>query len=175
MNITNVNRITGERVVLFDVEMTFGDVIPSGDSALKFYLCDKYSHSPLFEIVLNTKLWGLLVEELHYNTQIAESITKDDVDSIPNFIQTINTFIMQIPNVSSYFKLMKAKQDVHTNNMLQTAQLYSSHSVSLPPTQSFSHLSGSLGQPINPNKKRFLSKATAKMPVTMNVDDDELW
>ena len=175
MNITNVNRITGEMVVLFDVEMTFGDVIPSGDSALKFYLCDKYSHTPLFEIVLNTKLWGLLVEELHYNTQIAESITKDDVDSIPNFIQTINTFIMQIPNVSSYFKLMKAKQDVHTNNMLQIAQLYSSHSVSLPPTQSFSHLSGSLGQPINPNKKRFLSKATAKMPVTMNVDDDELW
>ena len=175
MNIANINRITGERVVLFNVEMTFGDVIPSGDSAFKFYLCDRYTHSPLFEIVLNTKLWGLLVEELHYNTQIAESITKDDVDSIPNFIQTINTFIMQIPNVSSYFKLMKAKQDVHTNNMLQIAQLYSSHSVSLPPTQSFSHLSGSLGQPINPNKKRFLSKATAKMPVTMNVDDDELW
>ena len=175
MNITNVNRITGEMVVLFDVEMTFGDVIPSGDSALKFYLCDKYSHTPLFEIVLNTKLWGLLVEELHYNTQIAESITKDDVDSIPNFIQTVKIFIMQIPNVSSYFQLMKAKQDVHINNMLQTAQLYSSHSVSLPPTQSFSHLSGSLGQPINPNKKRFLSKATAKMPVMMNVDDDELW
>ena len=175
MNIANINRITGERVVLFNVEMTFGDVIPSGDSALKFYLCDKYSHTPLFEIVLNTKLWGLLVEELHYNTQIDESITKDDVDSIPNFIQTINTFIMQIPNVSSYFKLMKAKQDVHTNNMLQIAQLYSSHSVSLPPTQSFSHLSGSLGQPINPNKKRFLSKATAKMPVTLNVDDDEVW
>ena len=175
MNIANVNRITGERVVLFDVEMTFGEVIPSGDSAFNFYLCDKYTHSPLFEIVLNTKLWGLLVEELHYNTQIAESITKDDVDSIPNFIQTINTFIMQIPNVSSYFELMKAKQDVHTNHALQTAQLYISHSVSTSPTQSFSHLSGSLGKPINPNKKRFLSKATAKMPVTMNVDDDEVW
>ena len=175
MNITNVNRITGEMVVLFNVEMTFGDVIPSGDSALKFYLCDKYSHTPLFEIVLNTKLWGLLVEELHYNHQFAESITKEDVDSIPNFIQTVRTFIMQIPNVSSYFDLLKAMQDVHTNNMLQTAQLYSSHSVSLPPTQSFSHLSGSLGQPINPNKKRFLSKATAKMPVTMSVVDDELW
>ena len=175
MNITNVNRITGERVVLFDVEMTFGDVIPSGDSAFNFYLCDKYTHSPLFEIVLNTKLWGLLVEELHYNTQIAESITKDDVDSIPNFIQTINTFIMQIPNVSSYFELMKAKQDVHTNNMLQNAQLYSSHSVSTSPTQSFSHLSGSLGKPINPNKPKFMSRGTAKQPVTMSVVDDELW
>ena len=175
MNIANVNRITGERVVLFNVEMTFGDVIPSGDSAFKFYLCDRYTHSPLFEIVLNTKLWGLLVEELHYHHQIAESITKDDVDSIPNFIRTIKMFVMQIPNVSSYFDLLKAMQDVHTNNMLQTAQLYSSHSVSLPPTQSFSHLSGSLGQPINPNKKRFLSKATAKMPVTMSVVDDELW
>ena len=175
MNIANVNRITGERVVLFNVEMTFGDVIPSGDSAFKFYLCDRYTHSPLFEIVLNTKLWGLLVEELHHNHQIAESITKDDVDSIPNFIRTIKMFVMQIPNVSSYFDLLKAMQDVHTNNMLQTAQLYSSHSVSLPPTQSFSHLSGSLGQPINPNKKRFLSKATAKMPVTMNVDDNEVW
>jgi hypothetical protein len=175
MNIANVNRITGERVVLFNVEMTFGDVIPSGDSAFKFYLCDRYTHSPLFEIVLNTKLWGLLVEELHYHHQIAESITKDDVDSIPNFIRTIKMFVMQIPNVSSYFDLLKAMQDVHTNNMLQTSQLYSSHSVSLPPTQSFSHLSGSLGQPINPNKKRFLSKATAKMPVTMSVVDDELW
>jgi hypothetical protein len=178
MNIANVNRITGERVVLFDVEMTFGDVIPSGDSALKFYLCDKYSHSPLFEIVLNTKLWGLLVEELHYNTQIAESITKDDVDSIPNFIRTVKMFVMQIRNIIGIFELMKAKQDVHTNNMLQTAQLYSSHSlhnVSIPPLQSFSHLSGSLGQPINPNKKRFLSKATAKMPVSMSVEDDELW
>jgi hypothetical protein len=177
MNITNVNRITGERVVLFNVEMVFGDVI-EGDVVFNFYLCDKYSHTPLFEIVLNTKLWGLLVEELHYNTQIAESITKEDVDSIPNFIQTVKMFVMQIPNVSSYFELMKAKQDVHTNNMLQTAQLYSSHSlhnVSIPPLQSFSHLSGSLGQPINPNKKRFLSKATAKMPVSMSVEDDELW
>ena len=171
MNITNVNRITGERVVMFDVEMTFGDVIPSGDSALKFYLCDKYSHTPLFEIVLNTKLWGLLVEELHYNTQITESITKDDVDSIPNFIRTVKMFVMQIPNVSSYFELMKAIQNVHTNNTLQTT----SYTTSLPPTQSFSHLSGSLGQPINPNKKRFLSKATAKMPVTMSVDDNEVW
>jgi hypothetical protein len=177
MNISNVNRITGERVVLFNVEMVFGDVI-EGDVVFNFYLCDKYSHTPLFEIVLNTKLWGLLVEELHYNTQIAESITKEDVDSIPNFIQTVKMFVMQIPNVSSYFELMKAKQDVHTNNMLQTAQLYSSHSlhnVSIPPLQSFSHLSGSLGQPINPNKKRFLSKATAKMPVSMSVEDDELW
>ena len=173
MNIANVNRITGERVVLFDVEMTFGDVIPSGDSALKFYLCDKYSHSPLFEIVLNTKLWGLLVEELHYNTQIAESITKDDVDSIPNFIQTVKMFVMQIPTISSYFDLLKSIQDMHKAGVTYTN--HSSHSVSLPPTQSFSHLSGSLGQPINPNKKRFLSKATAKMPVTLNVDDDEVW
>ena len=173
MNISNVNRITGEMVVLFNVEMTFGDVIPSGDSALKFYLCDKYSHTPLFEIVLNTKLWGLLVEELHYNTQIAESITKDDVDSIPNFIQTINTFIMQIPNVSSYFNLLKAIQN--TKKVRATHTTHSLHNVSIPPLQSFSHLSGSLGQPINPNKKRFLSKATAKMPVTLNVDDDEVW
>ena len=173
MNITNVNRITGEMVVLFDVEMTFGDVIPSGDSAFNFYLCDRYTHSPLFEIVLNTKLRILFLSELHYNTQIAESITKDDIDSIPNFIQTINTFIMQIPNVSSYFNLLKAIQN--TKKVRATHTTHSLHNVSIPPLQSFSHLSGSLGQPINPNKKRFLSKATAKMPVTMNVDDDELW
>jgi hypothetical protein len=173
MNIANVNRITGEQVVLFNVEMTFGDVITSDGSVLNFYLCDKYSHTPLFEIVLNTKLWGLLVEELLYHHQFVESITKEDVDSIPNFIQTVKTFIMQIPNISSYFDLQYP--NIHTSNKLQIAQLYSSHSVSLPPTQSFSHLSGSLGQPINPNKKRFLSKATAKMPVTLNVDDDELW
>ena len=173
MNIANINRITGERVVLFNVEMTFGDVIPSGDSALKFYLCDKYSHTPLFEIVLNTKLWGLLVEELDYNHQFAESITKEDVDSIPNFIQTVRTFIMQIPNVSSYFNLLKAIQN--TKKVRATHTTHSLHNVSIPPLQSFSHLSGSLGQPINPNKKRFLSKATAKMPVTLNVDDDEVW
>ena len=175
MNIANVNRITGEMVVLFDVEMTFGDVIIVNDGIFQFTLCDRFNHSPLFEIILNTTLWVMFLEELHYNHQIAEGITIIDVDSIPNFIQTVKSFIMQIPNISTYFDLLKATQDVITNNKLQTTQLYSSHSVSLPPTQSFSHLSGSLGQPINPNKKRFLSKATAKMPVTLNVDDDEVW
>ena len=175
MNIANVNRITGEMVVLFDVQMTFGDVIIVNDGIFQFTLCDRFNHSPLFEIILNTTLWVMFLEELHYNHQIAEGITIIDVDSIPNFIQTVKSFIMQIPNISTYFDLLKATQDVITNNKLQTTQLYSSHSVSLPPTQSFSHLSGSLGQPINPNKKRFLSKATAKMPVTLNVDDDEVW
>ena len=177
MNIANVNRITGELVVMSNVEMTFGDVI-EGDVVFNFYLCDKYSHTPLFEIVLNTKLWGLLVEELHYNHQIAESITKEDVDSIPNFIQTVKTFIMQLPAISSYFDLLKATQDVITNNKLQTTQLHSSHSlhnVSIPPLQSFSHLSGSLGQPINPNKPKFMSRGTAKLPVTMSIADDEIW
>ena len=175
MNIANINRITGEKVVLFNVEMTFGDVIIVNDGIFQFTLCDRFNHSPLFEIILNTTLWVMFLEELHYNHQIAEGITIIDVDSIPNFIQTVKSFIMQIPNISTYFDLLKATQDVITNNKLQTTQLYSSHSVSLPPTQSFSHLSGSLGQPINPNKKRFLSKATAKMPVTLNVDDDEVW
>ena len=175
MNIANVNRITGERVVLFNVEMTFGDVIADGDWTFDFHLCDRYSHKPIFKITLNTKLWYLSVKELHYNKQIVENITKEDVGSIPNFIQTVKTFIMQMPTISSYFDLLKSIQDMYINNTLQTAQLYSSHSVSLPPTQSFSHLSGSLGKPINPNKKRFLSKATAKMPVTMNVDDNEVW
>ena len=175
MNITNINHITGERVTMFDVQMTFGDVIIVNDGIFQFTLCDRFTHTPTFEIILNTTLWGMLVEELHYNHQIAEGITIIDVDSIPNFIQTVKSFIMQIPNISTYFDLLKATQDVITNNKLQTTQLYSSHSVSLPPTQSFSHLSGSLGQPINPNKKRFLSKATAKMPVTLNVDDDEVW
>ena len=169
MNITNVNRIVGEKVVMFNVEMTFGDVIPIGDWAFEFYLCDKYDHSPLFKITLNTNFWILLVEDLHYNHQVVEEITKEDVDSIPNFIRTVKTFVMQIPNVSSYFNLLEAiqngkKMGVGITKVVNTA-----------PTASFSHLSGSLGQPINPNKKRFLSKATAKMPVTMSVEDNELW
>ena len=173
MNIANVNRITGEMVVLFDVQMTFGDVIIVNDGIFQFTLCDRFNHSPLFEIILNTTLWVMFLEELHYNHQIAEGITIIDVDSIPNFIQTINTFIMQIPNVSSYFNLLKAIQN--TKKVRATHTTHSLHNVSIPPLQSFSHLSGSLGQPINPNKKRFLSKATAKMPVTLNVDDDEVW
>ena len=175
MNITNVNRITGEMVVLFNVEMTFGDIIPSGDSALKFYLCDKYSHTPLFEIVLNTKLWGLLVEELHYNHQFAESITKEDVDSIPNFIQTVKTFIMQLPTISSYFDLLKAIQNRTLSGVPNVSAHTTPYTTSLPPTQSFSHLSGSLGKPINPNKPKFMSRGTAKLPVTMSVIDDEVW
>ena len=173
MNIANVNRITGEMVVLFDVQMTFGDVIIVNDGIFQFTLCDRFNHSPLFEIILNTTLWVMFLEELHYNHQIAEGITIIDVDSIPNFIQTINTFIMQIPNVSSYFNLLKAIQN--TKKVRATHTTHSLHNVSIPPLQSFSHLSGSLGQPINPNKKRFLSKATAKMAVTLNVDDDEVW
>jgi len=169
MNITNVNRIVGEKVVLFNVEMTFGDVIPIGDWAFDFHLCDKYSHTPLFKITLNTNFWILLVEDLHYNHQVAEEITKDDVNSIPNFIRTVKTFVMQIPNVQSYFNLLEAIQNAKKMGVGITKV------VNTAPTASFSHLSGSLGQPINPNKKRFLSKATAKMPVTMSVVDDELW
>jgi hypothetical protein len=169
MNITNVNRIVGERVVLFNVEMTFGDVIPIGDWAFEFHLCDRYDHSPLFKITLNTNFWILLVEDLHYNHQVVEEITKEDVNSIPNFIRTVKTFVMQIPNVQSYFNLLEAIQNAKKMGVGITKV------VNTAPTASFSHLSGSLGQPINPNKKRFLSKATAKMPVTMSVVDDELW
>jgi hypothetical protein len=169
MNITNVNRIVGERVVLFNVEMTFGDVIPIGDWKFEFHLCDRYDHSPLFKITLNTNFWLLLVEDMHYNHQVVENITKEDVDSIPNFIRTVKTFVMQIPNVQSYFNLLEAIQNAKKMGVGITKV------VNTAPTSSFSHLSGSLGQPINPNKKRFLSKATAKMPVTMSVVDDELW
>ena len=175
MNITNINHITGERVTMFDVQMTFGDVIIVNDGIFQFTLCDRFTHTPTFEIILNTTLWVMFLEELHYNHQIAEGITIIDVDSIPNFIQTVKSFIMQLPTISSYFDLLKAKQDVHINNMLQTTQLYSSHSVSTSPTQSFSHLSGSLGKPINPNKPKFMSRGTAKQPVTMSVVDDEVW
>ena len=175
MNITNINHITGERVTLFDVQMTFGDVIIVKDGIFQFTLCDRFTHSPLFEIILNTKFWGMVIEELHYNHQIAEDITKDDVDSIPNFIRTVKMFVMQIPNVSSYFDLLKVIQNRTLSGVPNVSTHTTPYTTSLPPTQSFSHLSGSLGQPINPNKKRFLSKATAKMPVTMSVVDDELW
>lgn len=169
MNITNVNRIVGEKVVMFNVEMTFGDVIPIGDWAFEFYLCDRYDHSPLFKITLNTNFWILLVEDLHYNHQVVEEITKEDVNSIPNFIRTVKTFVMQIPNVQSYFNLLEAIQNAKKMGVGITKV------VNTAPTASFSHLSGSLGNPINPNKKRFLSKGTAKMPVTMSVEDNELW
>ena len=169
MNITNVNRIVGEKVVMFNVEMTFGDVISIGDWSFEFHLCDRYDHSPLFKITLNTNFWILLVEDLHYNHQVVEEITKEDVGSIPNFIRTVKTFVMQIPNVQSYFNLLEAIQNAKKMGVGITKV------VNTTPSHSFSHLSGSLGQPINPNKKRFLSKATAKMPVTMSVNDDELW
>lgn len=175
MNITNVNRITGERVVMFDVEMTFGDVIADGDRIFNFHLCDKYTHTPLFKIALNTKLWYLSVTELHYNAQVVENITKDDVGSIPNFIRTVKTFMLQLPALSAYFDLLKAIQNRTLAGVPNVSAHTTPYTTSLPPTQSFSHLSGSLGQPINPNKKRFLSKATAKMPVTMSVDDNEVW
>lgn len=169
MNITNVNRIVGEKVVLFNVEMTFGDVISIGDWSFEFHLCDRYDHSPLFKITLNTNFWILLVEDLHYNHQVVEEITKEDVNSIPNFIRTVKTFVMRIPNVQSYFNLLEAIQNAKKMGVGITKV------VNTAPSHSFSNLSGSLGNPINPNKKRFLSKATAKMPVTMSVEDNELW
>ena len=175
MNIANVNRITGERVVMFDVEMTFGDVIADGNKVFNFHLCDKYTHTPLFRITLNTKLWYLSVTELHYNAQVVENITKEDVDSIPNFIQTVRTFIMQLPTISSYFDLLKAIQNRTLSGVPNVSAHTTPYTTSLPPTQSFSHLSGSLGKPINPNKPKFMSRGTAKLPVTMSVIDDEVW
>jgi len=169
MNITNVNHIVGERVVMFGVEMDFGDVIQQADTEFEFNLCDKFDHKPLFRIIINTKVWKMLVEDINNKYQSTEIITKKDISSIPIFIETIRNTILGQPFIDSYFNLLGAiqndkKMGVGITKVVNTA-----------PTASFSHLSGSLGQPINPNKKRFLSKATAKMPVSMSVADDELW
>jgi hypothetical protein len=169
MNITNVNRIVGERVVMFGVEMNFGDVIKHDDTSFQFHLCDKFDHTPLFRIVISTKVWKMYVEDIHNKKQSTEIITKKDISSIPIFIETIRNTILGLPLIDSYFNLLEAIQNAKKMGVGITKV------VNTAPTASFSHLSGSLGQPINPNKKRFLSKATAKMPVTMSVVDDELW
>ena len=169
MNITNVNHIVGERVVMFGVEMDFGDVIQQADTSFEFNLCDKFDHKPLFRIIINTKVWKMYVEDIHNKKQSTEIITKKDISSIPIFIETIRNTILGQPFIDSYFNLLGAIQNAKKMGVGITKV------VNTAPTQSFSHLSGSLGQPINPNKKRFLSKATAKMPVSMSVEDDELW
>jgi hypothetical protein len=169
MNITNVNRIVGERVVMFGVEMNFGDVIQQNDTAFEFHLCDKFDHTPLFRIVVSTKVWKMYVEDIHNKKQSTEIITKKDISSIPIFIETIRSTILGLPLIVSYFNLLGAiqngkKMGVGITKVVNTA-----------PTASFSHLSGSLGQPINPNKPKYMSKGTAKLPVSMSVADDELW
>jgi len=169
MNITNVNYIVGERVVMFGVEMNFGDVIQQADTEFEFNLCDKFDHKPLFRIIINTKVWKMLVEDINNKYQSTEIITKKDISSIPIFIETIRNTILGQPFIDSYFNLLGAIQNAKKMGVGITKV------VNTAPTSSFSHLSGSLGQPINPNKKRFLSKATAKMPVSMSVEDDELW
>ena len=169
MNITNVNHIVGERVVMFGVEMDFGDVIQQADTEFEFNLCDKFDHKPLFRIIVNTKVWKMYVEDIHNKKQSTEIITKKDISSIPIFIETIRNTILGLPLIDSYFNLLGAIQNAKKMGVGITKV------VNTAPTASFSHLSGSLGQPINPNKKRFLSKATAKIPVTMSVVDDELW
>jgi hypothetical protein len=169
MNITNVNHIVGERVVMFGVEMDFGDVIQQADTEFEFNLCDKFDHKPLFRIIINTKVWKMYVEDIHNKKQSTEIITKKDISSIPIFIETIRNTILGLPLIDSYFNLLGAIQNAKKMGVGITKV------VNTAPTSSFSHLSGSLGQPINPNKKRFLSKATAKMPVSMSVEDDELW
>jgi hypothetical protein len=169
MNITNVNHIVGEMVVMFGVEMDFGDVIQQADTEFEFNLCDKFDHKPLFRIIVNTKVWKMYVEDIHNKKQSTEIITKKDISSIPIFIETIRNTILGLPLIDSYFNLLGAIQNAKKMGVGITKV------VNTAPTSSFSHLSGSLGQPINPNKKRFLSKATAKMPVSMSVEDDELW
>ena len=169
MNITNVNHIVGEMVVMFGVEMDFGDVIQQADTSFEFNLCDKFDHKPLFRIIINTNVWKMYVEDIHNKKQSTEIITKKDISSIPIFIETIRNTILGLPLIDSYFNLLGAIQNAKKMGVGITKV------VNTAPTSSFSHLSGSLGQPINPNKKRFLSKATAKMPVSMSVEDDELW
>jgi hypothetical protein len=169
MNITNVNHIVGERVVMFGVEMDFGDVIQQADTEFEFNLCDKFDHKPLFRIIVNTKVWKMYVEDIHNKKQSTEIITKKDISSIPIFIETIRNTILGLPLIDSYFNLLEAIQNAKKMGVGITKV------VNTAPSHSFSHLSGSLGQPVNPNKKRFLSKATAKMPVSMSVEDNELW
>jgi hypothetical protein len=111
----------------------------------------------------------MYVEDIHNKKQSIKIITKKDISSIPIFIETIRNTILGLPLIDSYFNLLGAIQNAKKMGVGITKV------VNTAPTASFSHLSGSLGQPINPNKKRFLSKATAKMPVTMSVVDDELW
>jgi hypothetical protein len=154
---------------MFGVEMDFGDVIQQADTEFEFNLCDKFDHKPLFRIIVNTKVWKMLVEDINNKYQSTEIITKKDISSIPIFIETIRNTILEQPFIDSYFNLLGAIQNAKKMGVGITKV------VNTAPTASFSHLSGSLGQPINPNKKRFLSKATAKMPVTMSVVDDELW
>jgi hypothetical protein len=111
----------------------------------------------------------MYVEDIHNKNQSTEIITKKDIGSIPIFIETIRNTILGLPLIDSYFNLLEAIQKAKKMGVGITKV------VNTTPTASFSHLSGSLGQPINPNKKRFLSKATAKMPVSMSVEDNELW
>lgn len=164
MGIINVNKIVGERVVLSGLQMVWGDVILFDDWTFQFYLCDRYDPQPTFEIVLNTKLWALSVKDIHNNYEHYESINKKDVSNIQSFSTIVIECILKLPVITSYLSLLAAIQNDKMKGVGIT-----------PASHSFSHLSGSLGQPINPNKKRFLSKGTAKMPVTMSIDDDEVW
>lgn len=182
MKIANIHKLTGNKITIYGYNMVFGAPASIDDYGFEVNLFDAIdTNVAVFGIVVNAKTNSILVADIQNKREELGTFTKKDIDTISNFEKTIGKFILKLPTIDSYLTLLKSIQDSKVS--LASAKVnagyyttsHSTHSVSLPTSHSFSHLSGSLGQPINPNKKRFLSKATAKMPVTMSVNDDELW
>lgn len=180
MKITNIDKLEGEKLTIYGCEMVYSKPIRIGETGFEVNLCDGLdTHIGLFSITLNSHLNSLLVLDLQNKNEELGNIKKEDVNSIENFGKTVSNLILKLPTIGSFLMLLKTIQDAkmglaaaQTNAKINATNYYST---SLPISNSFSHLSGSLGQPINPNKPKYMSKGTAKMPVTMSVDDNEIW
>jgi hypothetical protein len=146
MTIKNWQKISGQVISIYGVDMRFVNPTIEGDINYKVKLSQTISSNVLFEIELNSEIMTTTIKNEF--SEITKEIDKDDLVSVDEFKAYINWAVPFVPNVQSYLTLIK-------------------EIINTPPSSSM------VLQP--PKQKVFMSKSTAKMPFTMSIDDNELW
>lgn len=146
MTIKNWEKISGQTLSIYGVDMRFVNPTIEGDINYKVKLVQTISSNVLFEVELNSEIMTTTIKNEF--SEITKEIDKDDLASVDEFKTYINWAVPFLPNVQSYLSLIK-------------------EIINTPPSSSL------VLQP--PQKKVYMTKSTAKMPFTMSIDDNEIW
>ena len=154
MEIKNWEKLNGRDFVMDEVEMVFDSCKHISKNHYHTKLIQKSTKHELFVIDMDTEKMEVVAKLGNFSSAIRKPIEKDDLVNLNEFLQYVRWLLPFINGVHSYLTLVKSADDL----------------VHQPP-----HISASLGSVVGGSVKRYMSKATAKMPVSMSIDDNELW
>lgn len=157
MEIKNWEKLNGRDFVMDGVEMVFGDCKHISKNHYHTRLIQKSNQSELFVIDMDSKKMEVVAKLGNFSSAIRKPIEKDDLVNLNEFLQYVRWLLPFINGVHTYLTIVKVADDL----------------VHQPPGFGSASLSGNMGV-IGPTKK-YMSKSTAKMPVSMSIDDNELW